>query len=141
MLLSNLRPTTRTRILWVAATLACTTESVLVAITVTLAIKNAPPGKSIYRIALAASFADMILMPALIVLAYLAQRPMTRWINLLTATTAIPLALVAATLTLYALIILRNGSSDRVDDGQFTQALATAGFAMWALAIVFETTL
>lgn len=141
--LLNKRHLLSSQVLWTMAALTCTSQAALVAITVTLATKNAPTDHSIYRVALAGSFSDILALPASITIAFLRQRRARRITKLMLGVAFILLALSAAVLTMYSLARIWNSAHLNVgeNDIRIAQALTETGFAVWVVAIASQIVL
>ncbi len=124
-------------LLWTAAAIACVSLAALVAITVTLVTKIASPDQSIYRLALAASFTDILALVFALVIAVLFQRRLSFKSMVVWTLLSVILAAVAAFLSVYALVSIFNGLYPTNDEAtaQDGQILSIAGFVVWAIAV------
>lgn len=127
----------------IVAALTCASQAALVAITVTLATNNDRSDGLIDRIALAASFLGILMLPALITVTFLHSRRARRITRVIAGVASASISASAATLTMDTLIWIWNSSrfDDESDRSETTHTFTVVGFAVWGVTIVSQVIL
>lgn len=131
-------------VFWVITTLTCTSQIALIAITIGLATNNAPIEGSIHRTAWVTAAANMVALTASLGAVCLYVRRTERITYIALCTVIILLSALAALLTIYTLTWIWNyiRNMDHPNSRYvFTKSLSTAGFAVWSVSFIAQTTL